>query len=768
MIETNIRIVAPGATLYVWTRRATVVGADLSADLIERACGRLRYQHGIAAIPVGGDEPALLVATSTPIPHIRLADEEWELEVQDAGEPSKKIIFTDAGGPELLSLLIERAFFAQLARSSQYWSFDSPRIWYEAKPFLCQDGIQVYRRYEIGALPINDVGIGIAVDVGTAFFSKDTLAYFFDPTVPSQERRRRKERFDALTSRQAGQKGTLLYNRGEARSKCYFEQAPGDVTCATTGSIRIKGQTYTSLADYYQKVSPNLAFAEDGPAVRVSFANLDRPVWVAAERLVVRVMNDELPGRLQSVDKITPEQRRQLLQTFWSGVGLRPLGRVAPGVRAEFWRPADEHVHMLTLPELLFGQSQKLVSPPHRSIEAYKTHYRQRAEYLSKFGCYDVPPTMSRLVYVAVPNTFAEPVGTRLAQDLVDFVARWTRCPVNYQLVQYDSLSDAVEKLRAADRSGMAVVVLNDEPTAYHDVAYNLDRWRVKRITEQTLQSTWKQLTEGAWNNRINAYDLQRGKRRWRDFVEKSALDVLQLMDVVPYRYAQTNPYEAMLVIDVGHDRRHFAMSLLISRDEEKAVNWQIVSNVYPKPDHQHEAINAKMLEDQMVRLFTEVLPHRAVPLASVLILRDGRFCGQEPDGVNRAIQLLRERGKITQDARVDAVDLRKDTSKPIRLWDISGQCAENPLEGVVVELNAKTVAVTATGAATLTQGTAEPYIVVTNGRCTDLVEAGAATFVAAQLNYSSPTVAQRLPLPLKRTDEELTARAAQEIKRLR
>ena len=38
----------------------------------------------------------------------------------------------------------------------------------------------------------------------------------------------------------------------------------------------------------------------------------------------------------------------------------------------------------------------------------------------------------------------------------------------------------------------------------------------------------------------------------------------------------------------------------------------------------------------------------------------------------------------------------------------------------------------------------------------------------AAQLNWSSPRVAQRLPIALKRTDEELTNRAGQEIRRIR
>jgi hypothetical protein len=116
-------------------------------------------------------------------------------------------------------------------------------------------------------------------------------------------------------------------------------------------------------------------------------------------------------------------------------------------------------------------------------------------------------------------------------------------------------------------------------------------------------------------------------------------------------------------------------------------------------------------------------------------------------------------------------VDIHKDTLKAIRVWEVDEEDpdkVENPLEGRAVVLNDKTVLLTSTGAATLTQGTAEPLLISANGRCSSAIEATRATFDGAQLNWSSPTVAQRAPLVLKRTDDELTTRAAQEVRRLR
>ena len=66
--------------------------------------------------------------------------------------------------------------------------------------------------------------------IGTAFFTTRSLDYFFDPEVSDVEYRRRRGWFDRLTDRQSGQKGTLLYDNGRTRTKCYFEDAPHGVT----------------------------------------------------------------------------------------------------------------------------------------------------------------------------------------------------------------------------------------------------------------------------------------------------------------------------------------------------------------------------------------------------------------------------------------------------------------------------------------------------------------------------------------------------------
>jgi len=89
-------------------------------------------------------------------------------------------------------------------------------------------------------------------------------------------------------------------------------------------------------------------------------------------------------------------------------------------------------------------------------------------------------------------------------------------------------------------------------------------------------------------------------------------------------------------------------------------------------------------------------------------------------------------------------------------------------LEGKALLLDDRTAIVVNTGAATLSQGTAELLMLVARGEGINMKAVAADVNAGSHLNYSSPGRAQRLPLVLKRTDEELESRAAQEIRRMR
>lgn len=769
MLETNIRVVRPGADLHVDIRRAAVRGADLSVDLLQRACNVLRRRHGLAAVLQRGSLPALLVATSKPLPDIRLEQDDWILDISDAAEPTQRLRLTDPDGPSILPQMIERAFLVTLSAHTRMWTLDSPRIWYEPEPFTTQNAIAVHRRFEVATILVDGVGVGIAVDVGTAFFTATTLAHFFDANIPHQERLARRATFAALTGRQQGQKGTLLYDTGRSRTKCYFEDAPDGVTCAGTGTIRVKDKTYDSLHSYYRAVLPELPVRGDALAVRASFPGLERARWVAAERLHVRVMNDDVPDTLSSIDKISPADRRALLLEFWRRLDPRPLGAVAPGFESGLWCPDAARVTRFLPVAVEFGQGHRLAGPTSPTLETYRQYYRRRLECLQSAGCYSIPPTVGRTLYVAHPHNVSEEVTRQLAGDIATNITAWTKRQFSTSLVAYGTIAQAIEQLRRAEEPGTAVFVLDEEPAGYYEAAFHLPGWRIKRITEGELRRHYKFLTNGAWDKKQAAHSRQRGRARWDQFIAMSALDVLQQVDGVPWRVEELGAYEAQLAIDVGHDRRHFALSVLVARSPQAVPSFAIISEVLVKPDPRHEMINPVLLADQIVRLFRRLYRSGFSPIGSLLVLRDGQICGEEPEGMDRAVAMLHEQGILVGDARVDVVDFHKDSLKSIRFWEVAqGNDATNPLEGTAIHLNQQVAVVAATGAATLQQGTAQPFMLAGNGRCPNILDAAGATFAAAQLNWSNPTRAQRFPVVLKRTDDELTARAAQEIRRIR
>jgi hypothetical protein len=537
------------------------------------------------------------------------------------------------------------------------------------------------------------------------------------------------------------------------------------MTCKTTPTLRVKGQSYASLYDYYRAVYPQVGVCEDDPVIYVSFMGIDQPKPVAAKFLRARVMNDSLPDALRSADKIGPAKRRELTLDFWASLDPNPFGKGIPGMIEGFWQPSPERVRFLRIPDLIFGGNHRLPSPE-VSVTAYKAHFRQRDEYLDKFGCYSTPATMARTIYYAFPETVGEGARKRLATDLTTSICKLANRPVGTVVpIPYTSIADAIRKLKE-HTSGVVVFVLNSEPNAYYEVAFQLDKWRVKRITCPVLCEHYDYVEKGVWDGK--QYDCRKGQRRWDGFIKENALDVLQLMDAIPFRAETAGVYEAQLVLDVERERRYQALSLIILRSGNKSPDCTLVRHVHVKPDQQHEAINPRLLEEQIVEIVNAGIRRIREPLISQLVIRDGKSSNQETLGIDNGLTRVKEPGKLAHDARVDIVELRKDSLKYMRLWDIDANgIVDQPLEGTMVRINDHTVLLAATGAATLHQGTADLLTIVGGPRCSSIVDAAQSIFATCQLNWSSPKTAQRLPQPLKVTDEELIARAAQEVRRM-
>ena len=210
MIETNIRIVNFGAKLRLDTRVAGLIGQDISPNLKQKACNSLR-RKGLASVPC---PEGILVAGTKPIKTCDISEDDWRVEIRDKGV-IERLHFSKPNEATMLAQLLERCLLIEIGKRTNLWTLDSPRIFYASTPFKEVDGVAAYRRYEISSTVIEEEGIGLVVDVSTAFFTVPTVADFF------QDQKRQSKRFEALSQRQTGQKATLLYDLGRNKQMLF-------------------------------------------------------------------------------------------------------------------------------------------------------------------------------------------------------------------------------------------------------------------------------------------------------------------------------------------------------------------------------------------------------------------------------------------------------------------------------------------------------------------------------------------------------------------
>lgn len=765
MTETNIRIVGPGPELKLDVRVCNLSTQDQSPKTFEQACDLLR-SRGLAAVSSQGE--LLLLGPPLTKPLTLDEDENWKAEVSDAGK-SRVLSFSDAREAPMMAQLLERRLLILASRQTNWWKLDSTRIWYENKPFAQKDGIAAYRRYELSSVVLEEVGVGLVVDIGTAFFTTASVAEFFRTDLPKPVQDGHRKRFEHLSMRQQEQRATLRYDCGKYKVKCYFDKVVPGETCATTGKVPADGETYTSLYHYYQAKRPTLGVKATDAVARVSFQHLEGSKPVASNLLFLRVMNDALPDSMSDIDKVAPESRRHLIQGFWDSLGKQPLGADLPEMQPGFWRPPPLRTGRCRFPGLLYGKNTLVAPPGNNDFQANKDFFRNRLHLLRDHGCFNVPATISREIHLAVPGTLQVDPAIDLADSMSKQLSKWTRQSINVLSPQaYSDLAAGIEELKAETRPGIAVFVFEDgDPASYYTVSNELKNWRVKRITVHQLESVHQ-----AYYRFKNVTDSEgrphKAIRNWRSFVDMCSLDVLQQMGCVPYRPARGMQYDAHIAIDVGHDRRFYAVSLLICRPTDKHPHFSIDSVVEIKADTRRETINEVHLKNSIIKLFRKAKRGHFDALGSLLISRDGRECGRELEGIESAKPDLIKEGFLASGAKIDLVDFHKESVKGVRIWDAGGASVRNVMEGTYVLFGECEAVLANTGCLTLSQGTAEPVMVCARTQGLVLTHALGDIHTSSHLNWSSPGRAQSYPLELKRTDEQLESRTAQEIKRVR
>src|SRR5260370_35723534 len=128
--------------------------------------------------------------------------------------------------------------------------------------------------------------------------------------------------------------------------------------------------------------------------------------------------------------------------------------------------------------------------------DAYEHHSRRSLQARSWYGVYAMPAGADPMLYCAYPAQLSQEAIETLVEDMTAQLTRWTKRQFTVEPIAYVSVTQAIEQLRQHLRGGV-VFVLDDEPVAYHDVAFQLDGWRIKRITEETLRQKFPDRAKG-------------------------------------------------------------------------------------------------------------------------------------------------------------------------------------------------------------------------------------------------------------------------------
>jgi hypothetical protein len=733
-------------------------------DLLNSICSGLRRRDQLVAVP--WNQQSLLVLGSDVLQVRPSTGANWSAEFADGGAHALDI--DDAMDLEVVARLVHVLFTSLFENLPHYWRESrSARIWYPDKPRESRDGIGLFQRISFSTQAIADIGVGVAIDVRHRFLTLQSLAYYFDASVPVEEQRLRRHLFDELRQRSERRKGTLVYDVGRrTRYTCYFVSPEHGKTCATVGPLQFDGKYFPSLYDYYRREKPKAGVEPGDAVVSVSFRGLNgaKPVAAKLLRLSVGLEEERIPHTLRRLLPIPPHIREQLIRGIWDGLPLDRLTRADGALSAELWTPDPQRQMRLEAPNLVFA-GQTLRAPRAATLDEYKSYYRSRRQILADAGFLAMEDVASRDIKLVVPNdtaTWPAELTQQFAKDLLASIQRLARRDFTTTIIRADTCEAIVERL-GKDPSGFAVIVFDArERAAYALLSHELRNWRKKRFTVQVVRDSWRAL-----RNAEPGTERQKAQKHWDDMLFHSAIDVLDQMGGTPWRLA-TAPYEACLAIDVSDDRRHYGLTLIICRSEDQYPSFQRVTRVWCKGDHQFETINSEVLTDSLSKLMENLRSTLGGfdALRSLMVIRDGQECGNEIEGIGSGLERWREMGCLADDAIVDIAALLKTSTKDMRVWRRRENDRNNVLEGQAVLLDRRTTLVCCTGAATLGgHGTVEPIVLKGIDDATNMSRLANGVFAFAQLNYSSPGRAYREPLSVKELDAALAERVAQDTR---
>lgn len=696
---------------------------------------------------------------------LQLSGEKYDADVSQTGA-QLKLGFSDRMHLCAMEQLVERSITMEFERSGKFWRTDkSARIWYSDEVVCSRGDIEALMRVSFSGVILPGSRIGIAIESGYLYRMRHTVAEIFDPSLPAHVATARRERFDKLRGKRSGRSGSLLYDvNGSVVHSCFFDRAAAGIRCDGTGPIMGERSLYHYLRAKYRKMKID----PSDPVAYVSFDGLPNVV-VPAKALQLRLGTEKnaLSNDMRRATSLSPAKRRELVVTAWNEQCKAAMRRLGFSVSGPLWAPVKSERELINGPTLVFSKDRKVAPPTSPSLDEYKRYYRERLRVLRAGGVLRLEPSVERRFAIVTPIG-GDDLHKRFVDDFVNVVQAFTSAGFKVVTLRASEVDDIVAQVQDSG-VGAAVIVFDSrahDDASYFILSHELGEVRIKRLTRQVVESKYSALMQAR-----SAEDRKIAENEWRSMIELSAIKFLDQFAATPWG-VDSLAYDAIFSIDVGQNRRHWAVSLLASIPG--SPHPLRVTIPFHKGDVHKEEINPEILFDKLMKLFGQHIQGKLPPLHSLLVLRDGKFCGvdetavtREEAAIRRAVGLWLQRGWIAQGAVADLVEVHKTSMKGLRLWYDDRDGVGNVLEGEAVYLDDEII-LCCTGAGTLSRSvTAAPSVLKCQAG-TDKRRVARGYFAAAQLNYHNPTKAHRLAQPLRETDAELRHRVAMDMRGIR
>lgn len=659
----------------------------------------------------------------------------------------------------------------ELNKFSSLWQPGSGEAFFNRNSHGGNQEVAIHNGFLVRAVEIPGGGFGFCVDVTQKYLAKQSL----------KQNLTRKE-FSANGVNKSG----YVYYFGQN----IYEIKPREFSDLTVSQCKYTrksdGKRVSLIEDirsqYGPAMPPIVAKLPDSASVLIYTTN-DKEERHAAAGLCFKVYDTEDPAvrDLHRYSILPPFYRRRLVRVVFEKYlknlhfGGVPL-KLSPD-------PMVIQKRKFQVPDTIFGNEETLSRKQFQKGTSVDVGAlgKKRKEYLFKkgIGCYTVAP-FERQLFV-VPETDYRMYGNEqyFLQHLTHFVNLCHPCETGWvpEIITYDNrnkttsveigleILDRIAGCVRQAKGGYAVVMLPSDVQAgkrKHDelAALVVSQCLLEHEISASIMHN-KTLDECFFHqseNNTSVYKVREAMRgKYQSYLQGVALNQV-LLNNERWPFILKEPLHADLTIGIDVKRNIAGFTFI-----EKYCR-HILSR--PEKSDGKEKISAGLMVKMLVK-YVSLMASYGYTFETIVIHRDGKIYNTERVGIQKALEILIEKGKVPATASVTIVEIPKHAIMPFRLFeslerfdvlntkDDNGKVL-NPEIGSWVKKTPLEAFVCTTGKEFARGGTSNPLYVKIAAGSLPIEHVAEDLYFLSCLPYNRPEDCSRYPLTIKVTDRRI------------